>query len=104
MMTSASNNPVHRAWLAEQAKRAAAKDGIHSGADWARATREPTPEMAAARDKLSATIAAQRKRLCATDPEARLVYVNSASTDVRATINRERARLGLPVPGPEGKR
>lgn len=102
-MTSASNSAVHRDWLAANAARAARQDGIHSGADWARATRDPTPEMLAARDKLAATIAAQRKRLCTTDQDERLAYVSSVATDIRATINRERARLGLPVPGQEGK-
>lgn len=91
---------VHRQWVAEQAAAARAQParGPQSGLDWGRAIAQPTPAMAAARDKLAATVAARRKLLCTTDPAQRLEYVNAASTDVRATINRERARLGLPVP------
>lgn len=96
-------NAIHRAWLNEQADRATAPSGINTAAAWADATRSPSPAMTAARDKLAATIAARRKQLCTTDPAQRLDYVPAVATDVRVTIDRERARLGLPVPGKGGR-
>lgn len=97
------SSAIHRAWVEEQADRAAAAGGINTAEAWANATRNPSPAMTAARDKLAATITARRKQLCTTDPAQRLDYVPAVATDVRATINRERARLGLPEPGKGGR-